>query len=120
LLLSWLFVSSLFSARSFFLCWCRAYWYPIKTYLLEFAGTFVPWWIADMIILHSLVETYIFSFSFPLLSLVCCPVCRLLGCRLMRRKRIYNFCCSMLVLHQLLCVLFTLCGIFMHFPELTY
>jgi hypothetical protein len=26
----------------------------------------------------------------------------------------------MLVLHQLLCVLFTLCAIFMHFPELTY
>jgi hypothetical protein len=37
-----------------------------------------------------------------------------------RRKRIYNFRCSMLVLHQLLCVLFTLCGIFMHFLELTY
>jgi hypothetical protein len=26
----------------------------------------------------------------------------------------------MLVLHQFLCVLFILCGIFMHFPELTY
>jgi hypothetical protein len=25
-----------------------------------------------------------------------------------------------LFLHQLLCVLFTLCGVFMHFPELTY
>jgi hypothetical protein len=36
------------------------------------------------------------------------------------RKRIYNFLCSMLILHQLLCVLFTLRGIFMHFPELTY
>jgi hypothetical protein len=35
-------------------------------------------------------------------------------------KRIYNFLCSMLVLHQLLCVLFTLHGIFMHFQELTY
>jgi hypothetical protein len=35
-------------------------------------------------------------------------------------KRIYNFLCSMLILHQLLCVLFTLRGIFMHFLELTY
>jgi hypothetical protein len=35
-------------------------------------------------------------------------------------KCIYNFLCSMLVLHQLLYVLFTLCGIFMHFLELTY
>jgi hypothetical protein len=39
---------------------------------------------------------------------------------LIRCKRIYNFWCSMLVLHQLLCVLFTLRGIFMHFLELTY
>jgi hypothetical protein len=39
---------------------------------------------------------------------------------LIRCKRIYNFWCSMLVLHQLLYVLFTLCGIFMHFLELTY
>jgi hypothetical protein len=39
---------------------------------------------------------------------------------LIRLKRIYNFLCSMLVLHQLLCVLFTLLGIFMHFLELTY
>jgi hypothetical protein len=39
---------------------------------------------------------------------------------LIRGKRIYNFLCSMLVLHQLLCVLFTLRGIFMHFLELTY
>jgi hypothetical protein len=37
-----------------------------------------------------------------------------------RCKRIYNFLCSMLVLHQLLYVLFTLRGIFMHFLELTY
>jgi hypothetical protein len=35
--------------------------------------------------------------------------------RLIRRKRIYNFLCSMLILHQLLCVLITLRGIFMHF-----
>jgi hypothetical protein len=35
-------------------------------------------------------------------------------------KGIYNFRCSMLVLHQLLYVLFTLRGIFMHFLELTY
>jgi hypothetical protein len=37
-----------------------------------------------------------------------------------RLKRIYNFLCSMLVLHPLLCVFFTLRGIFIHFPELTY
>jgi hypothetical protein len=37
-----------------------------------------------------------------------------------RLKRIYNFWCSMLVLHQLLHVLFTLHDIFMHFLELTY
>jgi hypothetical protein len=41
-----------------------------------------------------------------MLELICC-------------KRIYNFWCSMLVLHQLLYVLFTLRGIFMHFSELT-
>jgi hypothetical protein len=39
---------------------------------------------------------------------------------MIRLKRIYNFWCSILVLHQLLCVLFTLRGIFMHFLELTY
>jgi hypothetical protein len=37
-----------------------------------------------------------------------------------RCKHIYNFLCSMLVLHQLIYVLFTLHGIFMHFLELTY
>jgi hypothetical protein len=40
--------------------------------------------------------------------------------RLLRLKRIYNFWCFMLVLHHLLHVLFTLRGIFMRFPELTY
>jgi hypothetical protein len=39
---------------------------------------------------------------------------------LIRCRHIYNFLCSMLVLHQLLYVLLTLCGIFMHFLELTY
>jgi hypothetical protein len=39
---------------------------------------------------------------------------------LIRCKRIYNFLCSMLVLHELLYVLFTLHRIFMHFSELTY
>jgi hypothetical protein len=39
---------------------------------------------------------------------------------LIRLKRIYNFLCSMLVLHQLLCVLYTRRGIFMLFLELTY
>jgi hypothetical protein len=39
---------------------------------------------------------------------------------LIRCKCIYNFSCSMIVLHQLLYVLFTLRGIFMHFLELTY
>jgi hypothetical protein len=39
---------------------------------------------------------------------------------LIRYKCIYNFWCSMLVLHQLLYILFTLHGIFMHFLELTY
>jgi hypothetical protein len=38
---------------------------------------------------------------------------------LIRCKRIYNFLCSMLGLHQLLYVLFTLRDIFMHFLELT-
>jgi hypothetical protein len=37
-----------------------------------------------------------------------------------RLKRIYNFWCSMLVLHHVLHVLFTLRGVFMRFPELTY
>jgi hypothetical protein len=40
--------------------------------------------------------------------------------QLIRLKRIYKFLCSMLVVHQLLCVLFTLRGVFMHFLELTY
>jgi hypothetical protein len=39
---------------------------------------------------------------------------------LIRRKRIYNFLCSMLDFHQLIYVLFTLRGIFLHFLELTY
>ena len=39
---------------------------------------------------------------------------------LIRCKRIYNFLCSMLVLHQFIYVLLTLRGTFMHFPELTY
>jgi hypothetical protein len=39
---------------------------------------------------------------------------------LIHLKRIYNFLCSMLVLHQLLYVLFTLRSIFMRFLELTY
>ena len=39
---------------------------------------------------------------------------------LIRCKRIYNFWCCMLVLHQFLYVLFTLRGTFMHFLELTY
>jgi hypothetical protein len=39
---------------------------------------------------------------------------------LIRCKRVYNFLCSMLVLHQLLYVLFTLRGVFMHFLKLTY
>jgi hypothetical protein len=41
-------------------------------------------------------------------------------CPLIRLKRIYNFWCSMLVLHHLLHVLFTLRGVFMWFTELTY
>jgi hypothetical protein len=41
------------------------------------------------------------------------------GC-LIRLKRIYNFWCSMLILHHLLHVLFTLCGVLMRFLELTY
>jgi hypothetical protein len=39
---------------------------------------------------------------------------------LIHLKRIYNFWCSMLVLHHLLHVLFTLRGIFICFLELTY
>ena len=39
---------------------------------------------------------------------------------LIRPKRIYNFLCSMLVLHQLLWVSLLLCGIFIRFPTLTY
>jgi hypothetical protein len=37
-----------------------------------------------------------------------------------RLKRIYNFWCSMLILHHLLRVLLTLRDVFMRFPELTY
>jgi hypothetical protein len=35
-------------------------------------------------------------------------------------KRIYNFLCSMLVYTLFTLCSVTLCGIFMHFPELTY
>jgi hypothetical protein len=38
---------------------------------------------------------------------------------LIRCKHIYNFWCSKLVLHQLVYVLITLRGVFMHFLELT-
>jgi hypothetical protein len=55
------------------LCWCKAYGYPIKTSLLESADISVPWLIADMIILHSPTEPYIFSFSFLLLLLGLLP-----------------------------------------------
>jgi hypothetical protein len=37
-----------------------------------------------------------------------------------RLKRIYNFLCSMLVFTPFAQCLITLCGTFMHFPELTY
>jgi hypothetical protein len=37
-----------------------------------------------------------------------------------RLKRIYNFWCSMLVYAPFALYFVTLCGIFMHFPELTY
>jgi hypothetical protein len=40
--------------------------------------------------------------------------------QVIRLKRIYNFRCSMLILHHLLHVLFTLHDVFMRFPELTY
>jgi hypothetical protein len=55
------------------------------------------------------VITYLLEDKYELSSgmLICC-------------KRIYNFWCSMLVSHQLLCVLFILCDIIMHFLELTY
>jgi hypothetical protein len=39
---------------------------------------------------------------------------------MIRLKRIYNFLCSMLVLHHFIWVLITLRGIFMHFLELTF
>jgi hypothetical protein len=35
-------------------------------------------------------------------------------------KRIYNFWCSMLVYTPFALCFVTLCGVFMHFPELTY
>jgi hypothetical protein len=37
-----------------------------------------------------------------------------------RLKRIYNFLCSMLVFTPFAYCFVTLCGTFMHFPELTY
>jgi hypothetical protein len=37
-----------------------------------------------------------------------------------RLKCIYNFDVPCLFMHHLICVLFTLHGVFMHFPELTY
>jgi hypothetical protein len=48
------------------------------------------------------------------------PVSFPFACNLIRCKRIYNFRCSMLVLHQLIYVLFTLRRIFMYFLELAY
>jgi hypothetical protein len=39
---------------------------------------------------------------------------------LIRLKRIYNFLCSMLVYTPFALCFVTLCGVFMHFPELTY
>jgi hypothetical protein len=39
---------------------------------------------------------------------------------LIRLKRIYNFLCSMLVYTPFSLCFVTLCGVFMHFPELTY
>jgi hypothetical protein len=39
---------------------------------------------------------------------------------MIRLKHIYNFLCSMLVYTQFALCFVTLCGVFMHFPELTY
>jgi hypothetical protein len=39
---------------------------------------------------------------------------------MIRLKRIYNFWCSMLVLTPFAMSFVTLCGVFIHFPELTY
>jgi hypothetical protein len=39
---------------------------------------------------------------------------------LIHLKCIYNFLCSMLVYTPFALCFFTLCGIFMHFPKLTY
>jgi hypothetical protein len=39
---------------------------------------------------------------------------------LIRLKRIYNFCCSMLVYTPFVLYFVTLRGIFTHFPKLTY
>jgi hypothetical protein len=85
------------------LCWCKAYWYPIKNSLLESTGIPVPLLIADMIILHSPVETYIFSFSFLLLFL------RLLPCVLttMLSTPSLSYATSVMITHTLCTLLET-------------
>jgi hypothetical protein len=65
-----------------------------------------------MAVLHGMVVVFLIFMGFTV-SLASVYV-------LIRWKCIYNFLCSMLVLHQLLYVLFTLRGVFMHFLELTY
>jgi hypothetical protein len=50
------------------------------------------------------------------------PICDVSNdaCALIRLKRIYNFCCSMLVFTPFALCFVTLRGVFMRFPELTY
>jgi ethanolamine transporter EutH len=67
--------------------------FPCRDWLST--GIPMSWLIADMIILHSLVETYIFSFSFLLLFL------RLLPCMLttMLSTPSLSFAASVMITH---------------------
>jgi hypothetical protein len=56
-------LSHFFSHRSRFFCWCRAYWYPIKISLVEFAGITTPWFTTALIICHSTAERQTFSLA---------------------------------------------------------
>jgi hypothetical protein len=77
--------------------------------------------ILEMLVPHNFGSGLTLLVSLGSVGLIS-PILQLIdqGGWMIRCKRIYNFLCSMLVVHQLLYVLFTLCGIFMHFLELAY
>jgi hypothetical protein len=72
--------------------------------------------------LHHVPQADMLEYRLKILQIIPHPnkTCTFEYAALIQLKHIYNFLCSMLVLHHFLHVLFTLRGVFMQFLELTY